>query len=264
MSKYYDLVGSFYNNFTKKYEKEEIIKIPGVTFNSIEDIDKFTASMNRFTFASNLDEKYNNKNTFSIRVTDNKDNCYYQSVIFDEPLLVEIINSLNKRTVYLSDGYRTINMIGANNTLFNTAWKTVRSKITSSNEEDKEWLFSIYTKNSRYGKILYKYMTGDSFDANHDDILLELEKLFRDYEVFRKYFVNKDRDLIKNLCVSSDTIPLDTSITSLERKCVGSTYESKKDYLDDYDKEEFFDEEEIKMMSDGEDNVPYHFTGRKI
>ena len=236
MSKYYDLVGSFYNNFTKKYEKEEIIKIPGVTFNSIEDIDKFTASMNRFTFTSNLDEKYNNKNTFSIRVTDNKDNCYY----------------------------RTINMIGANNTLFNTAWKTVRSKITSSNEEDKEWLFSIYTKNSRYGKILYKYMTGDSFDANHDDILLELEKLFRDYEVFRKYFVNKDRDLIKNLCVSSDTIPLDTSITSLERKCVGSTYESKKDYLDDYDKEEFFDEQEIKMMSDGEDNVPYHFTGRKI
>ena len=264
MSKYYDLVVSSYNRTTKEYEREEVIKIPGVTFNSIEDIDRFTASMDRFTFTCSLDEKYNKKNTFSIRVTDDKDNSYYKSVIFNEPLLVEIIDSLDKRTVHLSDGYRTINMISGNNALFSTAWNVVSNKITSNNEEDKTWLFNIFNKNSKYGKLLHKYMTGDAFDANHEDIWLDLEKLFRDYDVFRKYIVNKDKDIVKNLEVISKEVPLETSITPLKRKYVGSTHKSDDDYFDDYDKEEFFDEEEIRMMSDGEENVPYHFTGRKI
>ena len=39
----YDIVGSCYDRYAKgnKYREEEVIKIPGVTFNSLKDIDRF-------------------------------------------------------------------------------------------------------------------------------------------------------------------------------------------------------------------------------
>ena len=42
MAKRYDLVGSVYDKYAKgnKYTKEEIIKVPGVSLTTLEDIDK--------------------------------------------------------------------------------------------------------------------------------------------------------------------------------------------------------------------------------
>lgn len=261
MAKHYDLVGSYYDKFAKgnKYKEEEIIKIPGVTLNSLEDIDKFTSSMSLSSFYNRIDKNYQNKNTISIRVTKSDGSCYYQSVIFNTKDLASIIDSIKKSKVYRNNGYNTIKKITTNNPLFNNAWLEVESKIIN---KDKKWLYGVFN-DKNYLTLINRYVNGDTYDSEAVNLLVELKEGFREYSVFRKYLTNKDKkkdyrrvSKVQNINIIEENIPQNTSLKKYDAKSTN--------YIPiDDDKEEFFDDKEIEMMA-GEGNIPYKFTGRRI
>lgn len=289
--KQYDLVGYVYDKYNRfnNFTEEEIIKIPGVTFNSLEDIDRFTASFSGFyEFSNSLDDKYQKKTRFSIRITKNNGNVTYRTVIYNNPDLIEIIDSLEENTFQTIRGVRTVKMYLGDNDLFVDAWDDVSNKILKSkvNDADREWLFSVFGEKSSYTILINRYIKGDPFDSETDKILLDLERDFREYEVFRRYLTNKDKtnnnsdkanneldkennkSTVSNVNVPSSNIPVKTSLGVIEDK-LGSdiSYVSLDDEEDDYNKEEykeeFFEEGELGMMA-GDGDVPHHFTGRKI
>ena len=271
MAKHYDLVGSVYDKYARgnKYREEEIIKIPGVTFNSLEDIDKFTAGLSgSYDLSRRLDDKYQGKNTFSIRVTNSNDNFYYKSIIYNTPDLIKIIDSLKKNSVYTTHGYRTIKIYNGNNSLFIDSWLDVEKKIL---EKDSEWLSGVFGENSSYYTLINRYIKGDAFE--NDNLILELEDAFREYEVFRKYLTNKDKvnnksdkvknkSTVSNVNVPSSTIPVKTSLGAIEDKLGSdisyvSSDEEKEEDEDVYDPDEylFLSPEELEQMTAGPGNT---------
>lgn len=283
--KQYDLIGYVYDKYNRfnKYTEEEIIKIPGVTFNSLEDIDRFTASFSSFyEFSNSLDAKYQKKTNFSIRITKNNGNVTYRSVIYNNPDLIEIIESLEENTVQTIRGVRTVKMYLGDNDLFVDAWGDVSNKILKSkvNDADREWLFSVFGEKSSYTILINRYIKGDSFDSETDKILLDLERDFREYEVFRRYLTNKDKtnnnsekanneldkennkSTVSNVNVSSSNIPVKTSLGVIEDK-LGSdiSYVSLDDEDDDYEPDDFAflsDEERLEAYGEGNVDIEEH------
>ena len=260
MAKHYDLVGSVYDKYAKgnKYKEEEIIKIPGVTFNSLEDIDKFTASLSSsYDLSSRLDDKYQEKNTFSIRVTNNDKSFYYKSIIYNNPDLIKIIESLKKDSVYTTHGYRTIKMYNGNNPLFLDAWLDVEKKII---EKDSEWLSRVFGENSSYYNLINRYIKGDPFENGY--LILELEEAFRNYEVFRKYLTNKDKkNIISNVNVTSSKIPAKTNLDVIEEKLGNDMNYISLDDEDDYDSDDLgflTDEEKLAAYGEGNEDIEEH------
>ena len=276
MAKYYDLVGSVYDKNAKvnKYKDEEIIKIPGVTFKSLEDIDKFTAGLTgSLELKNKIDKKYQDKTTFSIRVTKDNENFYYNSIIYNNPNLIQIANSLKSKTSYITGSPRTIKMYFGNNDLFVNAWNDVKSKILNSRTkvEDKEWLYGVFGENSRYTTLINRYINGDVFDNETESLLTDLKNAFREYEIFRKYLTNKDKKkIISNVNVSSSNIPIKTSLGVIEEK-LGSddiSYTTLDDEEDVYDPDEylFLSPFELEQMTGGPGNIfhgqnPKYSTG---
>ena len=260
MAKHYDLVGSVYDKYAKgnKYKEEEIIKIPRVTFNSLEDIDKFTAGLTgAYDLSNRLDGKYQEKNTFSIRVTNNDKSFYYKSIIYNNPDLIKIIESLKRDLVYTTHGYRTNKMYNGNNPLFLDAWLDVEKKII---EKDSEWLSRVFGENSSYYTLINRYIKGDPFENGY--LILELEEAFRNYEVFRKYLTNKDKkNIISNVNVTSSNIPVKTNLDVIEDK-LGSDIsyvplDSDDEDEDVYDPDEYLtlSPEELEQMTAGPGNT---------
>ena len=247
MAKHYDLVGSVYDKYAKgnKYKEEEIIKIPGVTFNSLEDIDKFTAGLTgAYDLSNRLDEKYQEKNVFSIRVTNTDKSFYYKSIIYNNLYLIKIIESLKKDSVYTTHGYRTIKMYNGNNPFFLDAWLDVEKKII---EKDSEWLSRVFGENNSYYTLINRYIKGDSFE--NGVLMLELEEAFRNYEVFRKYLTNKDKkNIISNINVTSSNIPVKTNLDVIEDK-LGSDISYVPLDSDDDEDEDVYDPDEYLTLS---------------
>ena len=258
MAKHYDLVGSVYDKYAKgnKYKEEEIIKISGVTFNSLEDIDKFTAGLTgAYDLSNRLDEKYQEKNVFSIRVTNTDKSFYYKSIIYNNLYLIKIIESLKKDSVYTTHGYRTIKMYNGNNPFFLDAWLDVEKKII---EKDSEWLSRVFGENNSYYTLINRYIKGDSFE--NGVLMLELEEAFRNYEVFRKYLTNKDKkNIISNINVTSSNIPVKTNLDVIEEKLGNDiSYISLDDEDEDvYDPDEylFLSSDELEQMTGGPGNT---------
>ncbi len=271
MAKHYDLVGSVYDKYSKgnKYKEEEIIKIPGVTFNSLEDIDKFTASLSSsYSLSRKLGDQYQDKNTFSIRITNSDSRIYYKSIIYNNPALVKIAGSLKQKTVYTPSGPKTVKMYLGNDDLFIKTFNTVLNKIEDSkvNNETREWLYGVFGEESRYTTLINRYINGDVFDSETYEILSDLKESFREYDVFRKYLTNgrktTNKSKVSNVEVISSNIPVKTSLHNIEDK-LGSNISYIPLDNDDYDKEEFFDDKEIEMMA-GDGNIPHNFRGRRI
>lgn len=261
MAKHYDLVGSVYDKYAKgnKYKEEEIIKIPGVTFDSLEDIDKFTAGLTgAYDLSNRLDDKYQGKNTFSIRVNNNK-SFYYKSIIYNNPDLIKIIESLKRNSFYTTHGYRTIKMCNGNNPLFLDAWLDVEKKII---EKDSEWLSRVFGENSSYYTLINRYIKGDPFE--NGDLILELEEAFRNYEVFRKYLTNKDKkNIISNVNVTSSNIPVKTNLDVIEGKLGNdiSYISLDEEDEDDYDPDTLgflTDEEKLAAYGEGNEDIEEH------
>lgn len=261
--KQYDLVGYVYDNYNKinKYTEEEIIKIPGVTFKSLEDVDKFTAGFKDFyELSSSLDERYQNKTDFSIRVYKDDEHFYYQSVIYNNPYLVDIVNSLEYDKINTPSGTRTVKMYIGNNDLFRDAWNDVKNKIL---EKDEEWLYGVFGEKSSYATLINRYIKGDTLDSETNQLLADLSKAFKEYKVFRKYLTNKDKvnnkSIVSNINVALSNIPVKTDIIK-EKASNDSSYIPIDDADEDedvYDPDEyvFLSPEELEQMTGGPGNI---------
>ena len=211
--KQYDLVGYVYDKYNRfnKYLEEEIIKIPGVTFNSLEDIDRFTASFSSFyEFSNSLDDKYQKKTNFSIRITDNNGRYSYRSVIYNVPNLSEVIDKLKQGTIKVLGKKRTVNLYTGSSKYFRDIWKKVKKKIL---EEDRDWCSQVFS-DSWYLTLINQYFNRDPFESSPDISILDLERAFKDYSVFRKYITYKDNSIVSNLNVTTSNIPTGTTIST--------------------------------------------------
>lgn len=275
MAKHYDLVGSIYDKYAKdnKYKEEEIIKIPGVSFKSIEDIDKFTAGLiDLDELKVVIDKKYQNKTLFSIRVTTTDEKVYYKSIIYNNPSLIEIANFLKVNTIYGVNGPRTVKMYLGKNDLFMNAWSDVEKKIHKSKTtyEDREWLYSVFGEKSRYTAFINRYINGDAFDSETDKMLLDLERGFRDYEVFREYLTNKDKvekkSKVSNVKVNPYNFSFKANLGVIkERLDDDISYVPLDDEENDYEPDDFvFLTEEEREEAYGEGNIDIEEHRRRI
>ena len=115
------------------------------------------------------------------------------------------------------------------------------------------------TFDDNYAFIIRRYIESDSSEVSDDYTMIK--DWFREYNVFRKYLTGKDKSFVSNMNVRNNNYKTPMKVNNSD-VVYRSHNNDNKDY--DYDKEEFFDEKEIEMMSDGDENVPFHFTGRKI
>ena len=252
----YDIVGSYYDKCAKgnKYREEEVIKIPGVKFNSLKDVDRFTASTTKSDFENMIKDNYTYKNHFSIRVTNSEGRSFYRSIIFDNKELVDLITSIKKKTIKSPNGPRTVDYIMGNNKLFLDLWDKVDKLVKIKNSDAVT-----NAVDDNYAFIIRRYIESDANEMSEDYTMIR--EWFREYNVFRKYFISKVNPFISNMNVRNNNYKTPMKVNN-SNVVYRSHNNDNKDY--DYDKEEFFDEKEIEMMSDGDENVPFHFTGRKI
>lgn len=260
--KQYDLVGYVYDRYSKgnRFKEEEIIKIPGVTFNSLEEIDRFSSRFpNSYDLSNYLDKKYLNKTGFSIRITDNNGRSSYRSIIYNIPELSSIIDNLKEDTITVSGKKRTVNLYTGSSKYFRDIWDKVEKKIL---DEDREWFNNVFN-GSWYLTLINQYFNRDRFEASPDISILDLERAFKDYSVLRKCITYKDNSIVSNLNVTTSNIPFETNLDKREVKTSNYTSDVPLDKEEDDDKEEFFDDKELKMMA-GEGDVPYNFRGRRL
>lgn len=261
--KQYDLVGYVYDRCSKdnKFKEEEIIKIPGVLFDSLEDIDKFTANFSSlYDLSEYLGKNYENKTRFSIRISDNSERFSYRSVIYNNPSLSEVIDKLKEGTIIVAGKKRTVKLYTGSSTYFKDIWEIVEKKIL---EEDRDWFNQIFS-GSWYLTLINQYFNRDPFEISPSITILDLERAFKDYGVLRKYLTFKENSVVSNLNVTTSNIPTETIIDKSEVKTGNYTDDiAFDDEEDDYDKEEFFDEKELGMMA-GDGDVPFGFRGRRI
>ena len=254
MSKYYELVASNYDKYKKNYHDEQVV----LGVNSIEKIDEITAGVKKYDFINSLDEKYQDKNTFSIRITNDKGYSYYQKVIFDDKDLLEIINSLTKKTISTAEGPRTVKYITSRNNLFRKSFNEV-IKLIESDQLDK--LNLIFNENSNYSFLIKRYLNRDRTEDN-EYLFRDLSENFKDYEVFRKYLVNKDKKLVSNLRVKPTVINTSNKVVVRGSVDIPLKQDGYNERIISFDDGTYKEEEEF--LSDEEKEGMYGSEGRSI
>ena len=234
----YDIVGSYYDKYAKgnKYREEEVIKIPGVTFNSLKDIDRFTASTTKIDFENMIKDNYKYKNHFSIRVTNSDGRSFYRTIIFDNKELVDLINSIKKKKLMSPNGPRTVDYITGNNELLSNLWKDVEDLVKTKNVEAVNSTFD-----DNYAFIIRRYIESDTNESTEDYIMIR--DWFREYNVFRKYLTGKTKSFVSNMNVRNSNYE-----RSMEVNTSDVVYRSHKYSEDDYDDDK---EEGIIYYDDG-------------
>ena len=261
----YNLVGSDYDRYSKgnKYKNEVIIKVPGVSLTTLEDIDYFTAGCASFReLSQHLPAIYQNKNTISIRGNTKNGYYFYKSVIYNNEPLREIIRSLVSVNISTPAGYRSFKKITSNNLLFQNSFADLKKLIADKN---KEALNSIFGEKSDFAFLLNRHFSS----AKEEDAILteerELEENFRNYEVFRNFLLNKSKILVTNLDINSKKNLAESNFSLKKKENIVYTSTISVDSKDDdYDPDEFafYSDEEIAMMAGGEGNVPKGYRKR--
>lgn len=249
----YALVGSVYDQGNKNYSSEEVIILPELVDNSLEAIDFYTTGVMRSDFIKNLPEKYRNKNSFSIRVTNNRTRrTYHIKAIFDDVELHEAISDIRKRTVFLEDGYQTLSLIPLGS-LTDKYWSRVQEAIT---RKDISLLGSYFSPNSTYYFKLTRYLNS-AYDYGQEGPTLDnLYTEFRDYHIFRKVYVAKN-SRIKNFSSSVVNKPsLFSEPLAVKRPEFGQDYVQQQvvAYNTRGEKEEFLEPDEILEFHDFQDD----------
>lgn len=259
----YDIVGSCYDRYAKgnKYREEEVIKIPGVTFNSLKDIDKFTASTTKSDFEIMIKDNYKYKNHFSIRVTNNDGRSFYRTIIFNNKELVDLINSIRKKTIKSPNGPRTVDYITGNNKLLSDLWKDVEELV-----ETKDVGAVNSTFDDNYAFIIRRYIESDSSEVSDDYTMIK--DWFREYNVFRKYLTGKDKSFVSNMNVRNSNYerPMEVNTSDVVYRPNDSTNDygnDKEEGIIYYDDGTYKEDEEF--LEEGELEEAYgDNTGRKI
>lgn len=264
MAKQYVLVGSVYDRFAKgnKFKEEEVIKIPGVTFNSLVDVDRFTSQITSFDLLNTITKGYKSKNTISIKVFYNEENSYFKTAIFNNKELYELLESVKKVAKKRDGKFKDIFVITKSNSYFNNNLEQMMKLLY---DEDASKLDSIFGKNKYFSILINKYLKRDKFE-DASSIIEELRNAFKDYDVFRTFIVNKNKSNTYTNCnIEPSTIVNIKSKPVIAGTKVGEFISKDSVDIDEEDdKEEFFDDKEIELMSGGEGNQPMYFTGRRL
>lgn len=259
--KQYNLVGYVYDRYSKsnKFKEEEIIKMSGITFDTLEDIDKFTASFSSsYDLSIYLGKNYESKTGFSIRITDNNGRYSYRSVIYNNPSLSEVIDKLKEDTITVAGKKRTVKLYTGSSTYFKDVWKSVEKKIL---EEDRDWFSQVFSGNW-YLTLTNQYFNRDRFESSPDISILDLERAFKDYGVLRKYLTFKGNSVVSNLNVTLSSIPIETTIGREEVKTGNYTDDiALDDEEDDYEPDDFAflsPEERLEAYGEGNEDIEEH------
>lgn len=258
----YELIGSLYRQYEKEpYQNEQIISIPGISLNSIEDIDKLTSSMTTMDLLEMLPEPMQDKNHFSIRVWSRySDKCYYIKTIFNNPEIHSLLMKVKKKTVLLEEGYKTLSLVPVC-PLVNSYWEKIEEAL---NKKDFDTIGEYFSEQSKYYFKLTRYLES-AYDYGEKEKALENLKLeFRDYRIFRKVYVKEN--------YYTKTIPKSTtSPKTLQEKrdfyfqpATSAKQESDIDFLwrmthmfnTQGKSEEFLSPEEYAMCNPGCDDIP--------
>jgi len=176
----YELVASIYDKHVwgEKYSKEEVVALENIALDSLESIDAFTCCYSKENLIAELKENYKDKNMFSIRVTKGK-NFFFLPTIFDQPDLVEVINSIKKKDVMTRDGYQTYKVIYSSNPLVQKVTVPIREAIYN---KDLPLLSSCVDETSQFYHHVKRYIQSDEHDHyEFENLGLEV----RNYQTFR-------------------------------------------------------------------------------
>lgn len=248
----YELIGSFYDSYAGEYQNEQTIELENVSLDSLEQIDAFTCCLSKSALIKRLENKYPNKNTFSIKVK-NKNGVFFMPVVFEQPDLIAIINSIRKKDVMTRDGYTTFKVIYSSDPLV----KKVISPIAQVIEEKNIAELSQYVdENSRFYHHIQRYIQSDDQDCyEFENLGLEarnyqtfrsnllyqkkLEEVRSHYQFQEAAFRNKKTKLVTPSHAPSTEIHF------------GQTYAKAKtlEYNTQNEKEEFLDEEEVAKIT---------------
>lgn len=249
----YVLVGSVYEQGDKNYSSEEIITLPEIEDNSLEAIDFYTTGEMKSDFVSNLPEKYRNKNSFSIRVTNNQTGrTYHVKTIFDNFELHEEISNIRKRTVNLDAGYQTLSLLPVSD-LVDKSWLRVKEALAN---KDMEVLGSYFSPNSTYYFKLNRYLNSTYDYGQEEQVLDNLYTEFRDYHIFRKAYVAQ-QGKVKNLRPkASKKSDMFSQPMIVKRPEFGTDYVQQQvvAYNTRGEKEEFLEPDEILEFQDFQDD----------
>ena len=248
----YELIGSFYDSYAGEYQNEQTIELENVSLDSLEQIDAFTCCLSKSALIKRLENKYPNKNTFSIKVK-NKNGVFFMPVVFEQPDLIAIINSIRKKDVMTRDGYTTFKVIYSSDPLV----KKVISPIAQVIEEKNIAELSQYVdENSRFYHHIQRNIQSDDQDCyEFENLGLEarnyqtfrsnllyqkkLEEVRSHYQFQEAAFRNKKTKLVTPSHAPSTEIHF------------GQTYAKAKtlEYNTQNEKEEFLDEEEVAEIT---------------
>lgn len=249
------------NHFNNKFTDQEVIKIPDVEFNSLEEIDRYTAAMTKDEFAMQLSYENSMKNTYSIRILNSNSEPSWRRIIFNKKELIPIIDSIVKKTVCKTKKgkkhFFTTKYITSNDPFFVRNWNEVVDEITNGNAEKINYLFEGSYDLLAYAKVL---MNTDPYDYEGiNEQLQRLENSFRNYDEFRRYLTNKEKPYNQNKYLANFKIK---QVIVKPTVMIKTQPEAIKSFNED--KEEFLDYDEIESMVGGDiDSEPYYYE-RKI
>lgn len=259
MASKYELIGSIHRQYEKEpYKQQEVISIPGISLNSLENIDRFTSSMTEMDIMEALPEQMQDKNHFSIRVwTHFNDNIYYIRTIFNDPEIHELLLQIEKKAVLLDGRYKTLSLV-PKCPLVNNYWEKIEQAL---NTKDLDALGQYFSTQSKYYFKLERYLNSGYDYGEKEKALQELKLEFRDYRIFRKVYVSQKRNYYASTPVSRKNKNVTPAIFF---EAEATFPHSEDDYREDMtylfntqsEKEEFLSPEEYEMCNPGFYDTP--------
>lgn len=242
----YSLVGSVYNMFSElPYQEETIIKLPNINLNTLEEIDLYTSRLSITEFYQTLPESLQNKNLFSIRVENSDTQTYYYiRTIMNNPQIYNILRSIKKQKVLLTNGYKTLSLVPICS-LVNDCWEKIEQALKN---RDEDTLGKYFSPNSSYYFKLIRHINSGYDFGMEEKMLEELKLEFRDYRIFRKAYIAQEKEKYKTyLSTNVKKVSKDTYfLPGNEYPYSDKEYRDHSTYLfnTQTDKEEFLEPEE--------------------
>lgn len=267
----YFLVASYYNQKTKVYEKETIIKLlDGISFESLYDIDLMTSKYNLIDLLKMIESenKGDGFNHLAIKYLKNKNELpIYYRIIENDLEFNKCIISSSKLTKCILGKKRTTNYISRHNKLYKQELEKLLKIIETKNYE---LFLSIYNKEKDKDKdfvyLVKRYMNSsyDTYEAESND-LMEILVEFSRYKTFRGWYVNnlklknniKSKSIVKPVKKSKNrknkVSSISENIAKFEERFEqvnGISYDSYQKNQYNKENDEYLSEEEYLSMFD--------------
>lgn len=259
MAKKYELIGCRYDKYAdKKYQNEEVIKIDGIKLDSLEAIDYFTTEQSFVAFEKIMMNIYPNKNLFSIRVTDTRNESnYFLKPIYGDAKLHDLLEKTVKKTIDTLAGKRSVNLVPLGEEIVYKTFSPIKDALREKNYDKIRSL--INTRSSFMFEM--ERFCGTSYDEGLEDTdLLKIEREFCDYPVFRDAYFPRIKKKVANLAVRPNKVSTFQNNISVDKEPKEAVVENLM-LLNQGEKEEFLSAEEYQKTYG--DNASYLGEGKK-